>query len=143
VTPQKQLFRHNPSAGVYGDCHRTVIACLLDLAPGDVPHFYNASAGEGGNLQAKRDLWLSERGLAEVAMAFEGDLDLAVLLTAMRSRVPPGMHQILGGRSRNGCNHSVLVCDGAIVWDPSLDDSGIVGPCDDGYWWVSFLARLL
>ena len=25
--------------------------------------------------------------------------------------------------------------------DPSLDDSGIVGPCDDGFYWVQYITR--
>lgn len=29
----KQLFRHHPEQGIFGDCHRTAIACMLDLEP--------------------------------------------------------------------------------------------------------------
>ncbi|MDE0651431.1 MAG: hypothetical protein OXI12_13955 [Gammaproteobacteria bacterium] len=37
-----------------------------------------------------------------------------------------------------------LVKDGEIVWDPALDDAGIVGPHpDSGHWVAEFLARRL
>ena len=55
----------------------------------------------------------------------------------------PGQAFMLTGQSRTGCNHVVIAQSGAIIHDPSLDDSGIVGCCDDGLWWVSFLGSLL
>ena len=36
---RRQLFRHEPHNVIYGDCHRTAIACLLDMEPWQVPHF--------------------------------------------------------------------------------------------------------
>jgi hypothetical protein len=38
-----------------------------------------------------------------------------------------------------GTAHVVIALNDAIVWDPALDDSGIVGPADDGYYWIEFL----
>ena len=35
----KQLNEHNPDEGVYGDCYRTAIGCLLNIPPEFVPHF--------------------------------------------------------------------------------------------------------
>jgi hypothetical protein len=46
---------------------------------------------------------------------------------------------MLSGRSRTGVNHVVVCQGGQIVCDTSLNDSGIVGRCDDGYHWVAFL----
>ena len=43
MTPHKQLNRHRPEEGVFGDCYRTAIACLLDLRPQDVPHVADTS----------------------------------------------------------------------------------------------------
>ena len=48
----------------------------------------------------------------------------------------PGLYYLLSGTSRTGCNHTVVALDDQIVWDPSLSDSGIIGPCDDGYYWI-------
>lgn len=46
---------------------------------------------------------------------------------------------------RNGTAHVVIGLNDAIVWDPAQDDSGIVAPADDGYYWIEFLvpAQLL
>ena len=60
---QKQIYRHLPEAGQIGDCARTVIACLLDLHPCEVPHF-TRDAIEAGNEQdavAAMDLWVRDR----------------------------------------------------------------------------------
>jgi len=36
---QKQAFRHDPSNGMYGDCHRTAIASILGVERDTVPNF--------------------------------------------------------------------------------------------------------
>ena len=48
MTPQTQLNKHDPANGVYGDCGRTVIACLLDLHPSEVPHFWDGNLRDCG-----------------------------------------------------------------------------------------------
>ena len=58
----KQLYRHDPENGVWGDCYRTAWACLLDLEPEDVPHFCEGFTDDGA-ATAKLDAWLRERGL--------------------------------------------------------------------------------
>lgn len=136
---QKQLFRHKPEEGLYGDCHRTCIACLMDCDVTDVPNF-----GEHyGNVEAffaAEKAFLKSRNLAMVNIPFVGD-SLENTLNAMKV-ANPGQYFILGGQSRTGVNHSVIACDGEIVWDPSLTDAGIIGPCSDTYYWVSFLVPL-
>jgi hypothetical protein len=49
---------------------------------------------------------------------------------------------LLTGTSRNRCAHTVVACNGDIVCDPSLDDSGIIGPTDDGFYWLTFFGAL-
>ena len=49
-----------------------------------------------------------------------------------------GTYYILGGQSKTGVNHTVVCHSDKIVLDPSLNDSGIIGPCDDGYYWMTF-----
>ena len=55
----------------------------------------------------------------------------------------PGLHHLFSGTSKNGTNHVVIARDGAIVHDTALDDAGIVGPTDTGYWLVEFLGARL
>jgi len=45
----KQLItNHNPESGIFGDCQRTAIACLLDKHPSDVPHFATPETWNNG-----------------------------------------------------------------------------------------------
>ena len=141
MKPQKQLFRHRPNEGTYGDCHRTAIACVLDMDANEVPHFMDGGAAEDAHDRFER--WLNDRGIATINVVFPGKTPLYDVLQTVavtNSRTHPVF--ILGGQSRTGCNHSVVCCDGEIVCDPSQDDSGIVGPCDDGMYWLTFFGAL-
>jgi hypothetical protein len=144
MKPQKQLFRHRPSEGTYGDCHRTAIAIVLDLDAADVPHFMDGK--DGGNADKAHDAceaWLNARGITTINILFSGEVPLSELLNTVAACNPRGRPVfILGGKSRNEVNHSVVCCDGEIVCDPSLDDSGIVGPCSDGFYWLTFFGHL-
>ena len=136
MIPHKQLFRHDPDSGVYGDCFRTTLACLLDLAPADVPHFMDGvDSGKDGTEAANK--WLAQRGLTLISIPYQGELEQILSTIA---QLNPGIHYLLCGKSRTGCNHSVICRGDQIVWDPSLDDAGIVGPADHGIYWVDFLA---
>ncbi len=71
---QKQLFRHKPAEGIYGDCHRTAIACVLDMDAKDVPHFMDGKAfsGEAENAHDRAEAWLNARGIATINIVFSG-----------------------------------------------------------------------
>ncbi len=140
MIPHKQLNRHDPENGIWGDCARTVWACLLDLeSPAEVPHFFDKGVSTREGNEAER-AWLAARGLYPVAIPFQGDL--AGVMTTMR-HTNPGLTFILTGESRNGTGHVVLCRDGEIVHDPSPLDTGIIGPSpDDGMFWVTFLGKL-
>lgn len=141
MTPHKQLFSHRPAEGQYGDCHRTCIACLLDVLPAEVPHPYLNGSVSAEEANEVLDFWLYERfGLRQVHMVYGGKAVLGEMLKVI-SGLNPGLHFIVSGTSRTGCNHFVIACDGEIIHDPSTSDSGIVGPCDDGLWWITFLAK--
>ena len=136
---QKQLNRHDPENGIYGDCHRTAIACILDMDAADVPHFMDKTTGKGEAPEANAavEKWLNKRGLCQIITIYPGETPLKDILHAVGHN-NPGICFLLSGESATGCNHSVVACDGEIVCDPSLDDSGIIGPCDDGFYWVVF-----
>lgn len=141
MKPQKQLFRHRPEQGVYGDCHRTAIACVLDLEAGDVPHFMDG--GDAPLAHDRCEAWLNERGISTIEILFDGSMPVENILSTisgMNRRGRPAF--LLQGTSANGFRHFVACCDGEIVCDPSLDDSGIIGPCDDGFYWLTFFGHL-
>ena len=141
---QKQLNRHDPKNGIYGDCHRTAIACVLNMDAVDVPHFMDGLHNEpGDSAHEAAEQWLNERGIATITMAFDGKTPLSdILSTVANVNTRSRPVYILGGESCNGVNHSVVCCDGEIVCDPSIDNSGIIGPCDDGFYWLTFFGVL-
>jgi len=135
MIPHKQRFLHDPTNGSFGDCDRTVMACVLELSPDDVPnwgvHHDNYAA-----FMREKDDWLASVGLVENSFAFECSREEMENNLKLMFR---GMYVFLTGTSANGTHHVVITLNGAIIHDPAIDNSGIVGPCDDGYWWVSFL----
>jgi hypothetical protein len=143
---QKQLNRHQPDKGIYGDCHRTAIACVLDLDPKDVPHFMDKlpNGSDAPDVWGEIERWLNARGLTQINIAFPGAVSLRDVLEAIEvsNASSPGLVYLLGGTSRNNLNHTVVCCGGEIVCDPSLDNSGIIGPMSHGYWCVTFFGAL-
>jgi hypothetical protein len=137
MIPLKQRLRHDPASGVYGDCHRAALASVLELSIDEVPHFCHPDYGDDW-AAAERE-WLMQRGYAPITMMFDGCCLRDVLHT--QHSLNPDTYAILGGKSRNGTGHSVVICNGEIAHDPSLDDSGIVGPMDDGRFWVTFFGH--
>lgn len=134
----KQLYRHRPDDAIWGDCHRTAIASMLNKqTPTDVPHF-----GDGGpdseEFEKRVSEWLLTQNMVQVSIPFTGKLDEVLLTVAKNAN---GVHYLLGGESKTGVDHTV-VCQGEkIVHDPSLDGSGIIGPCADGFYWITFLCH--
>ncbi|VFR81092.1 hypothetical protein RAN3_2518 [plant metagenome] len=139
MTPQKQAFRHKPEEGIYGDCRRTAITCILDLPRDDVPHFGLHFGNSEAFHEAER-VFLASRGLSKINVVYQDSLE-NVLMTLQATN--PDAYYLLGGTSRTGVGHSVVGLGGQIIWDPSLDDSGIVGPMDDGFYWVSYFVPLV
>lgn len=136
---RKQLFRHDPANGVYGDCHRTAIGCLLDLEPDQVPHF-GSDYTDSDAFHRRETEWLASQGWCAVSCAWQASLKVVLRGQEIMN---PGVYYLLGGKSRTGCGHTVIGCGGEIVWDPSLDDSGIIAPFDvDGLYWVTWLVPI-
>ncbi len=136
MIPFKQIFHHDPANGVWGDCQRAAIASILDRDPESVPHFFHD--GCTGDVANKRiDDWLAMINLKMVFVPF-ADAQLQDVLD-LQKRFQPGLHYMLVGKSRTGVSHVVVCKDDAIVHDPSLTDAGIVGPTDEGLYWVQFL----
>jgi len=130
----KQLVKHDPANGTHGDCFRTILACLLDLEPLEVPHFYESGVVEAGQRRVAR--WLAARGLTLVALPF--DLSVNEVL-GMMGVVNPRTLYMLCGRSPRGVNHVVIAHGGEIIHDANPVGGGLVSPCDDGFVWVELL----
>lgn len=136
MKPLQQRFLHKPDDGVYGDCHRACIASLLELALDEVPHFGDGLP-EPLEFNRRVDAFLKSQNLVSVGSAYDCTLDH---LFRIMKIVNPGAFYLLGGTSKTGVNHTVIGYEDKIVHDPSITQSGIVGPCNDGFLWVTFLA---
>lgn len=134
MIPFTQLYRHEPDKGVWGDCFRASIASLLEIKPTEVPHIYEG--GDKGLGMPAMKVWLKERGLGIVEIPFA--TEPADVMTAMRVLNPDTFYH-LTGKSRNDVAHVVVCCNDEIVHDPTIDQSGIVAPTDDGFVHVEFL----
>jgi hypothetical protein len=127
VTPHKQLHRHDPENDVWGDCFRTAVACLLDEVPSLVPHVCHGGMTGVESTQRMNDWLVAEHRLTLVEFPFMGELQ-----------------DVMG--TMENFNHVVICRSRRIIHDPSLDDSGIVGPCQDSVpnaYWVGILASSL
>lgn len=139
---QKQMFYHRPHEGIYGDCQRTVYACLLDMHRDDVPHWGLLAQGDDAWWLKQQKKWLREKGYIEVNIPFSGDQPLSNVLGCVAVNSSYDLYYTIAGTSRTGCNHVVIAQGEEIVWDTALNNSGIVGPCDDGFYWVSHLVPI-
>lgn len=134
---QKQAFRHSPSEGVFGDCYRTCVATLLGVDRDLVPH--HAGDLPDGNQTALMRTWLLARGYTLACFAFAADPSEVLHLMQTVNPLTPYM---LGGTSKTGTNHVVIALGGEIIWDPSLNDSGIIGRQDDEHTWVEVITPI-
>ena len=150
----KQLYRHEPNKGIYGDCHRTALACILALpSPESAPHFigeHEALKAEGKEFdwQAAQAEWLERLGYCTADIVFgDGGQDeehtyLQGLLAFMGARNPE-IYYLLGGLSPRNTNHTIVCQGGEMVWDPHPDGGFLVGPMDHGFYEVTFVLPIL
>lgn len=140
---QKQLFLHDPENGIYGDCMRTAVACLLGIPADYIPHFNDRSDGRDDDTVTRMyNNWMRSRGLACITTYYQGteDLETVQINANMHSF---GLPYMLSGTSRTGVDHVVICHKGKIIWDPSKTDAGIVGPLKSGLWLIEYLVKPL
>lgn len=141
----KQLYLHIPEKGLIGDCYRTCIACILNLEVEDVPHFYADlwKPGESSVDQALVDKlaieWLKQRGILVVQFPLKA-VDNEQFYKWAAAYIAPEIYFMLGCNSSQG-GHAVVVRSDGYMWDPSKNNTGCVGPMDDGYYWITLLIQ--
>lgn len=149
MTPQKQFIKgYDPEAGVFGDCHRTCFAVLLDMEPEEVPHFMHGHVegdhDNGQDVDRRIAEWLSGFGLRAASFSYDSDALSLKELMAWMAEMNPGVPFILGGTSPRGVGHSVVCLDGTVACDPVTGEAcepseAVVGPMPGGYWWITTL----
>lgn len=134
-----QLLQHDPDNGVWGDCMRTALACLLDLPCAQVPHF-NDGGPDLPEFTRRIDAWLLriDKTIFNIPYAVK---DLNEVLASF-GRINPDRYYFVSGRSPRGADHIVVALNDQVLHDPHPDGGGLVGPCSDGYYWISILAPL-
>ena len=146
----KQEVRSDAINNIAGDCLRTCIACILDCEqPSNVPHIRDLHEFHS-NIRHELNAWLAKLGyrMFETQMMFETGSstpqDVILHIRRMNRTVPkiPMPDYMLCGRSDRGIDHVVVVHDdGHEIWDPHPSDSGLRGPCSDGFYRVIVLAK--
>lgn len=148
MMPQKQLIKHNPSAGRYGDCYRTCVAIIMDLHADQVPHFCdkNIYTDDAMGTGACRE-WLHPQGLGLFQIFFPPDVHMEQLLHTLGT-MSPGVPVIVTGKSSRGVGHCSVALDGKFVCDPhtgEASDAPFTGPCEgpdgDVWWWIDVIAK--
>ncbi|MGO4151480.1 hypothetical protein [Cupriavidus sp. YAF13] len=141
MTPHKQLISHDPEHGFWGDCWRTCIACLLDMAPAEVPNFAAGGDQEAADVACRA--WLKARGynlvkfcmLAEHAHAAADWFDDTLYILCGASPNIPGVAHCVIGRGAF-----------EVVWDVARSGAGLAGPWEDEIgqrvYWVEFIVPL-
>lgn len=138
----KQRIRHDPENGIYGDCHRTAIACLLDKQVEDVPHFGEHFMDSDKFNKAVADYLLTQ-GMRVFTTPYHGETPLHEMLKAI-GHYNPDCYYLLTGQSPRNVNHVVVCRGGRIIHDPHFDGGFITGPAQpDGYYWVDVLTPML
>ena len=136
MIPVKQGNLHRPDEGIYGDCHRACVASILERPLESVPHFWADGLTAVDESWGRLHAWCTENGITYLFFGFPDDP------RPYMAAWNPGLYYILVGTSKNGVGHSVVCFDDEIVHDPSLDQSGIIGPveqADGAVWWVEVL----
>ena len=134
----KQLIdSHDPENGIYGDCFRTAVACILDKKPEEVPHVFSL---EDDSLQDREmRVYLETIGYLILHTAFNIQ-PLETMLEYGHINMP-GQLWILGGVSSQNNNHAVVCRNHKMIHDPHPCNEFLSGPSNDGYWHVYVIAR--
>lgn len=136
----KQKFLHDPDNGVYGDCHRTAIACLLDLEQDEVPHFLYDGC-DAVEFKRREKEFLNSRGLNLFEVDYGGEIkDVMNYIASVNPNIP----YLLYGKSPRGTCHTVVCVNNKMMHDPHPDDTFVCAPCgSEAYYRIAILTPLI
>ena len=139
MTPYTQLIQHDPEYGVYGDCYRTCIGCLLDIQPIEIPHFYkDKEYGDSIDVDYDVRMWLKPRNLHLLTTSIRDTIE--DFLDYMKT-FNCAQHYILLGGTPSNIPHAVVCRGGEIIHDPAPSNPGVTQPLDDGLYWADFITK--
>lgn len=134
----KQKSAHIPQIGIFGDCYRTALACVLDMDPETVPHFMQLFQGQSDAiLDQAIDEWLRQRGFTKIDIPyFANGLSRGEIMNIIAQQNGYDLLYLLTGMSSNNSAHVVICRGNQVLWDPS--DCGINEPIQ-GYYIVTHI----
>ena len=134
MTPVYCSLKHNPDAGIYGDCLRACVATILDRSIDTVPHFFNDGC-DANTANVRLRIWLDQYGYKPFFCGYPGDVTFAGLLDMMAD-INPTTHYILYGRDEGDGDHVVVCRGGKMVHNPAWVPGPLIGPGSHGFWTV-------
>lgn len=140
-----QRIKHDPENGFYGDCHRAALASILGLEYEEIPHFMDNLGPDDGEAFNKNQYdFLKSLKLVPIIfpIIFPEDNSLELVLAQLEIW-NPNIPYLLGGESASNCGHSVVCHRERIIWDPSPNRVGIIGPMKDGFYWITYIGQLI
>lgn len=129
---------HNPSEGRYGDCYKTCLACLFEVDPNTIPDVTEAMWLSEDEFLRVYEEWLRSIGYASIHVPMAHSLETVL---EWSNKLNPDVYHLLTGHSKNRVPHVVVCLNGQIIWDPSIDKSGIIGPVE-GYYWLTYFTPI-
>ncbi len=111
----KQLNKHDPDNGVYGDCFRTCIAIILDDDPETIPNFCDPSQFDDHKKATRK--FLNGRGLDLYTTMYPGDIAFNDVLFTV-GHYNPDIPVIITGKSPRGVSHCIVAMNGEVFCDP-------------------------
>lgn len=149
ILPQKQLIKHDPSSGQFGDCYRTCVAVVLGVDASEVPHVCEkgwCNADDLDGLIAMRE-HLRSMGLDISKSVFNGDLRWTDFRKWM-GKFNPNTAIIVTGETTKGTNHCVVMIGREVVCDPITGHpnqepfSGAALADGERNWWVEVITPI-
>ena len=146
MIPVFQTQSHNPSEGIYGDCHRAAVASILELPIDKVPHFFENDSVNDDKFDSNIRPWFASKGMSYLTFCYEafelpnGEMFTHKNLLEAMTAWNPNIYYILGGKSPTGAGHSVVCLNDKIVHDPgNFSTTPIVGPMEDNVYWIDII----
>ena len=139
----RQLCLHDPANDSYGDCQRTAIACLLDKeSPLDVPNYAELYWDDPDKFGSAFRGYLRTQGYDWVGLPYLGTGMSPKEFLCWAGNYCDQYYMVSGMGAR-GVGHVVIAKGKSFCHDPHPSDDYLVGPFDDGVYWIYLILAIL
>lgn len=130
MIPVHQTEIHDPDNDKYGDCYRACLASVLELPITEVPHIARMQAEGKGTFWEIANEWLASKGLFVLQVRHQYGEAHPFPFGYCAGHA---MYHILSSpspRQPDAIWHSVVACNGVMVFDPHPDQTGLTPQCE-------------